>query len=462
MKLTKSDILSIPHVAAIGFDSLRKFAATGVSTDSRGIRPGDLFAALRGETFDGHNFVSSAVQAGAAALVVERSWAEANQPMLVSLYLPRLVVEDSAKALGDLARWWRRKFSIPVLAVAGSNGKTTTKEMIRTVLAAKYNVLATDGNLNNHLGVPQTLFRLDRKHDIAVVEIGTNHPGEIEYLCGVLEPTHGIITNIGREHLEFFGSIEGVAQAEGELFQWLAKHRGACFVNGDDRRVAGLARGMKHRTVYGFAARGAEVKGTGLSIGKFGCATLSVKPRKKKSFTIELTVPGRHNGNNALAAVTVGLAFKVPAVRIAAALNGFSAASKRMQIFTERGITVLNDTYNANPDSVLAALSTLRSLHVSGKRIAVLADMLELGPQAQEEHRMVGTAVAAYHVDVLFTFGSLAKYLSEAAVVDLKTHYEDKSLLSAALVQLAMPGDAVLVKGSRGMKMEEVAAQLKG
>ena len=191
MKLTKSDILAIPHFKAIGFDGLKNLKVTGISIDSRTIKAGELFLAVRGDQFDGHNFISKAIEAGAAGIIVERRWAEVNASMMVSINIPRLIVENTIQALGKLANIYRRKFDIPVIAIGGSNGKTTTKEMIRDVLGTKYHVLCTEGNLNNHIGVPQTLFRLEKKHEVAVVEIGTNHPGEIDYLCSVLEPTHG-------------------------------------------------------------------------------------------------------------------------------------------------------------------------------------------------------------------------------------------------------------------------------
>ncbi|MBI5463516.1 MAG: UDP-N-acetylmuramoyl-tripeptide--D-alanyl-D-alanine ligase, partial [Ignavibacteriales bacterium] len=234
MKLTIEEIFSIEHTRIVGAEAAKKANVSGVSTDSRSIASGNVFVAIRGEKFDGHNFISAAVQAGAGVIVLEQSWAEKNQAMLISLNRTIVIVVDTTKALGELARIHRRKFRIPVIAIGGSNGKTTTKDMLRAVLAKKFDVLATEGNLNNHIGVPQTLFKLEKKHSIAVVEIGTNHPGEIAHLCEVLEPTHGIITNIGREHLEYFGSLKGVAAAECELFSWLAKHKGTAFINADD------------------------------------------------------------------------------------------------------------------------------------------------------------------------------------------------------------------------------------
>ena len=362
MKLTKSDILAIPNYESIGFDGSKNFKITGVSIDSRTLKADELFVAIRGDQFDGHNFISKAVESGAAGLVAERRWAEANRSMMVSINIPRIIVDDTIHAYGQLANIYRRKFKIPVIAVGGSNGKTTTKEMIRNVLETKYRVLCTEGNFNNHIGVPMTLFRLEKKYKVAVIEIGTNHPGEIEYLCSILEPTHGLLTNIGREHLEFFMSIEGVAKAEGELFDWLKEHKGVIFVNTDDNHLSRLSKKAKKTVNFGFSARGNSIKGTVTSYNEDARAAMNVKARGRKVFAINVGVPGEINAKNALAAAAVGLSMKVPAAKIQKALASFQSASKRMQVDHIGSLTILNDTYNSNPDSAIAALETLETL----------------------------------------------------------------------------------------------------
>jgi UDP-N-acetylmuramoyl-tripeptide--D-alanyl-D-alanine ligase len=457
MKLTGSDIRRIPHLQSMGFDTNR-LIATGVSTDSRTVAKGDCFVALRGGQFDGHDFVTRAVSAGAVAVIVDRRWAESNGTLLVSVHVPRLVVEETTTALGQLANLYRREFDIPVIAVGGSNGKTTTKEMIRSVLAQKFKTLATEGNLNNAIGVPRTLFRLEKSHEVAVVEAGTNHPGEITALCGVLEPTHGLITNIGREHLEFFGSVDGVANAEAELFRYLGSTSGTAFVNADDAALVKRARSLKKRIPFGMKSRLAAIKGKVRSVNEQGCATLEIRQRGKKPFSIALGVPGLHNAQNALAAAAIGLTLRVPVAGIQKALAGFAAASKRMQVETIAGVTVLNDTYNANPDSVMAALATLAALRTPGRKIAVLADMLELGPGSEAMHRAVGQAVKKHRVDTLLTFGPLSKHTHDGASITQKQHYDVKQLLSEQVLELLSAGDAILIKGSRGMKMEDVVA----
>ena len=455
--------MKIGNVRALGFDAIPEAVVTGVSTDSRTTRNGDAFFAIRGEKFDGHDFLTKAIGTGASVVVVDRKWADANGTMLVSLSVPRLVVENTSVALGDLARVFRMKFRIPVVAVAGSNGKTTTKNMISAVLGSSYNVLSTEGNLNNHIGVPQTLFRLGDEHEMAVVEIGTNHFGELSYLCRILAPTHGVITNIGREHLEFFRTVEGVAKAEGELIDWLRENKGTFFANKDDRHIAKRVRNsrMKKTVTFGFQSAAVDIKGNRIALDDRGCPGFTIRPKGKKPFDVQLNVPGEQNAGNALLAAAVGLSMGVAARNVAKALEKFSAAGKRMEVLTLNGLKVLNDTYNANPDSMIAALSTLRSMKAAGRRIAVLADMLELGRTAEMEHRNVGRILRKHKVDCLFTYGALAKFIHDAANVRSKTHCADKTDLEKQLSAYVKTGDLVLVKGSRGMKMEEVVSVLQ-
>jgi len=463
MTFTGKDILSLPHIQALGFGRMKGPLCDGISTDSRAVGSGKLFIALHGEKFDGHNFITKAVESGAAAIIADAKWAEANPIMLSSLNLPRLIVQDTVKAFGQLANLHRRRFRIPILVIGGSNGKTTTKEMISAVLRTKYRVMSTEGNLNNHVGVPQTLLRLERQHQVGIVEIGTNHFGEITHLCSVAEPTHVLITNIGREHLEFFGSVDGVAKAEGEAFEWMRKKRkskAVGFVNRDDKRIRKQAKGLRKLVTYGFDKGPAAVKAKVITVDDNACATLEVKPKGRKSFQVQLAVPGRHNAMNALAATAVGLNFQVPAKKIADALLAFTSASKRMQVLKLNELTVLNDTYNSNPDSALAALRVLEGIRTRGKKIAVLADMLELGSNAAGEHRRVGQAVAQSGAKHLLTYGPLSQSMHDGSSVVFKVHFDQKSVLCEHLAEVITPGDVVLVKGSRGMKMEEVVAFL--
>ena len=454
MNLTLGDILPLAHVQAYNIESLRQRTFKGVSTDSRTSKQDEIFFAIRGERFDGHEFVGRAFENGALIAVV-------HKPEVVEVWKtrPLLLVKDTTKALGKLANRHRRKFDIPVIAVAGSNGKTTTKDMIAAILGKKYNVLNTEGNLNNHIGVPLTLFRLQKRHNVAVIEIGTNHFGEVRYLCELLEPTHALITNIGREHLEFFDDLKGVAKAEGELFESLGK-RGVGFVNVDDPWVVRKARKIKRKVMYGFAKANVHVRGKSIGMNDKGCPAFSFKTRGMREFTVQLSLPGKHVASDALGAAAVGVTFQVPPRKIQQALQGFTSSSKRMEILKAGGITILNDTYNANPDSVIAALETIGAMRCQGKKIVVLADMLELGDYAKEEHRRMGAIVGDYGAEYLLTYGQLAKFIHDEANVSMKFYYDQKNILSEYLSELVAPGDIVLIKGSRGMRMEDVVTFL--
>lgn len=458
-KITVKDLKGLTGSDIVNADVLKRRAIAGVSTDSRAVKKDDLFFALKGEKFDAHDFIDSVVKAEAAAVVVHREWAEKNSSYFRTFPCVFVIVDDSTKAFGELARIYRRKFDIPVIAIAGSNGKTTTKEMVSAVLRTRYNVLSTEGNLNNHIGVPQTLFRLTKEHDAAVVEIGTNHFGELRYLCEMAEPTHGLITNIGKEHLEFFKDEEGVAKEERSLFQYLNEQKGFAFVNCDDPFLAADADSLKRSIGYGVGSKG-DLRAKKVRVDASGRSTFEVvMPKKDLSFPVTLSAPGMHNVTNAVAAAAVGLKLKVKPKRIAEALSWFTSASKRMEVLDHNGITILNDTYNSNPDSVIVALKTLQSISTSGKKYVVLGDMRELGDASKREHTNIGAVASGMKFDRLFTFGPFSRYTSEACGASSK-HYDSKDVLSDELKQIVKSGDVVLIKGSRGMRMEDVVNRL--
>jgi UDP-N-acetylmuramoyl-tripeptide--D-alanyl-D-alanine ligase len=459
MNLTLKDLGKLKSVEIINREFLKGKRVSGVSTDSRTIQDGNLFFALRGKKFDGHQFVSDVAGRGAIAVVVDALWSKNNRESIQQLTHCLVVVPDTTNALGELAALYRQKFSIPVLVVGGSNGKTTTKELISVVLKTKYSVLSTEGNLNNHIGVPQMLFRLTPKDDIAVLELGTNHFGELKYLCDIVKPTHALITNIGKEHLEFFGDEVGVAREETELFRSVGT-KGFAFINADDMHCVKAGKQVSRSLKYGMSST-AQIRATDIRMTELGQPVfeLTQKGIKKKS-SIHLSVAGRHNVINALAAAAVGVKFKIPEKKIVSALQGWAATNKRMEIILRNGITILNDTYNANPDSVLAALKTLQSMRIAGKKIVVLADMLELGEKAEHEHAKTGLAVTDSEFEYLLTFGPLSRFTHEASKLAFAEHFDSKEALVNALKSQLAAGDAVLVKGSRGMKMEEIVSQI--
>jgi len=448
MNLTVKDLFGIDHVGVYRLEELAEKRFPGVSIDSRTIQKGELFIALRGDKFDGHNFIRDVQKKGAAAAIVDSRF------LFTKYTLPMLIVNDTVKALGQLANWYRRKFNLPLVAITGSSGKTMTKEMTKQVLSSEYRVLSTEGNLNNHIGVPMTLFRLRPTHDVAVIEMGMNHSGEIRNLCEIAEPTHGVITNVGKAHLEFFGSIRNIAKAKGELFDWLGKDRSRIgFVNVDDAYVVQQSKVLKKKIFYGFTSNRVDIQGQLLNVDEQGRATVRMRTSKRE-IDVHLPVQGEHNASNALAAAAIGFHFGVSVAKIKSALQCIQPIKYRMETKVVSGITIINDAYNANPDSVASALKSLKAMKCLGKKIVVLGDMLELGKQSRKEHRAIGTLVRKFGFTELYTFGTHSKAMNGK-------HFESKEKLVKALMTRIQHGDIVLVKGSRGMKMEEVVEQLE-
>lgn len=428
---------------------------TGVSTDSRSVGPGELFVALRGARFDGHAFIAAAAERGAAAALVEGAWAEGAG----AAPLPLLVVEDTRLALGRLARAWRSRFAIPVVALTGSSGKTTVKEMLAAVLTEAAScaeaVLATRGNLNNDVGVPLTLLRLKEEHRYAVVEMGMNHPGEIAYLTRLAEPTVALVNNAGRAHLEGLGSVEAVARAKGEIFEGL-RVEGIAVINADDA-YAQLWRSLvgRHRVIDFGLDHPAAVR-----------AKVALQPQAVElklelpngHVQTRLQVPGLHNARNALAAAAAAVALEIPPELIGQGLARFRGVPGRlMRLAAIHGATLIDDTYNANPDSVKAALAVLSA--APGMRILVLGDMGELGESAQALHEEIGRAAQQARIDGLYALGELTRHTVRAYGAGAR-HFERIEELLAEVENRLAPGVTVLVKGSRFMRMERVVQGL--
>lgn len=433
-----------------------------VQIDSRLVEPGGIFIALKGERTDGHRFVEDVVARGALLVMVERGWyQEAGMPEP-----PEngawLVVDDTVEGLQRLATAYRRTFDIPLVAIGGSNGKTTTKEMVGAVLGTGYAVHMSQGNFNNHLGVPLTLLGMRSSTAIAVIEMGINHPGEMEELAAIAEPTHGLLTNIGHEHLEFLGDLDGVARAECRLYEYLDRRGGTMFVNQDDERLANEAGSGANRIRYGSGAfDGACCHADEVVIlpdGRIGF-TLVVGHRR---LAIRLAFPGRHNVINAVAAAAVGLHFGLSPEQIREGLEALlpSPGWKRLELLEAGGVRLINDTYNANPDSVRLAIDTLCDTPCSGRRIAVIGDMLELGEASAPEHRAIGSYFRGLPVEHLFTLGDYAGLVCEASGMPGARHFSSREALADALARLVRAGDVVLLKGSRGMRLELVAEAL--
>jgi len=424
-----------------------------VCTDSRTLKKGDLFIALRGEKYDGHDFVGQAAAAGAVAALVDRSYLQADAG------LPVAAVADTTTALGALAAHWRRQFHIPLIAVVGSNGKTTVKEMIAACLRAHFGdaaVLATRGNLNNHIGLPLTLLALREAHRVAVVEVGMNHPGETAQLAAIAAPTIAVINNAQREHQEFMRSVADVAIEHASLITALAED-GVAVINADD----------DHAGAWRTAAGARRVRDFGLQQPAAVCARCRMEassahldvttPEEHAAF--DLPLAGEHNARNALAAIAAATAAGVPLAACARALARFVAVKGRLQVKTgRRGATLIDDSYNANPDSVRAAIDVLAQ--APGRKFLVLGDMGEVGAQGAAFHEEVGHYARDAGIDGLYALGELAASTARAFGAGAR-HYPRIEELLADVEGVLGPQTALLVKGSRFMQMERVVRSIE-
>lgn len=422
----------------------------GICIDSRQVKPGDLFIALAGENTDGHLYLEDAFANGATAALVTQ--AKLNPSGTI------IQVADTLKALQDLAGYYRQKFAIPLVGVTGSNGKTTTKDMISSVLGEKFNVLKTSGNFNNELGLPLTLMELNSNHDLAVLEMGMRGLGQIAELVKIAKPTMGVITNIGLAHVELLGSREKIAQAKGELIFGLPEN-GVAILNGEDEYCRKIGEGFNGKTVYyGFSSQN-QIRAVEVKQKEFASNFTVVSPNAK--FTVQVPLPGEYNILNALAAVAIGLESGLNVEQIQSGLINMKLTGMRLERVTgAKGEIIINDTYNANPDSMIASLTTLNNFS-GNKKVAVLGDMYELGEYSETGHRRVGKAIAGMELDLVVTVGQLASVISrqviEEGVLSIEVaSFSTKEDAVDFLKQKLSKGDVVLVKGSRGMAMEDI------
>ncbi len=438
-----------------------------ICTDSRLVRKGDLFIALQGEIFDGHQFVKNVLEVGVAGVVVNRSMgkktmAVAHRASSVRSGASPLVVgvDDTTRAYQDIAAFHRQRFQIPVVAITGSNGKTTTKEMVASTLRERWTVLKTEGNFNNRLGVPHTLLRLTKRHQVAVVEMGVDAEGQTTRLCEIAKPTIGVITNIGPDHLEFFGSLEGSARAKAELLGCLP-NGGMIVLNADDDFYDFLKPQVRSRKISFGMKRHAHVRASGMQrVGRHTVCRVDLRGRKQ-SHRLQLNVQGHHNVSNALAAVAVGQALRVSMEKIVAGLKKFRPVTMRSQVKSIQGFTVIEDCYNANPASMKAAVTLLKELGKGKPTIAVVGDMLELGKDTKAMHRDVGTYIADQSVSSLIVCGPLGNEIARGArsrgmAVSSIFRAATTAQAAAFLEEIASPGAVVLLKASRGIQLEKV------
>ncbi|MGH7943262.1 MAG: UDP-N-acetylmuramoyl-tripeptide--D-alanyl-D-alanine ligase [Limisphaerales bacterium] len=429
-----------------------------VCTDSRRAKFGDIFFAIKGENFDGHSFIREVAEKKAAAIVIEQKKIPSQLPSCAVL-----AVRDTIAALGKFAAAYRRQFTLSVICVCGSNGKTTTKEMIACILRQKFSTLWSEASFNNNIGVPLTLLRLEKSHQAAVIEAGTNHPGELAPLVEMMLPNVGVLTNIGREHLEFFGDMNGVAREEGQLAERLPAE-GTLFVNGDNEWTTEVVRRTRARVVrVGFGDkndwRAEKIKMTNNGVSFRVTAT-------SKEFCDEYHVPllGRHQALNATFAMAVGAHIGTTVAEIQRGLAECKPAKMRMQYWEAGGIRVLDDAYNANADSMVTALETLRDLPMQGRRVAVLGDMAELGAHSEAAHAEVGRRAAELQIGQLFAVGKMAPVVAKAARdagLARVIEFENVEAATKAIKSFLKSGDLVLLKASRSSRLERIAETLK-
>lgn len=442
--MTLREIAAASEGRFCGDASLLDGSVSDVVIDSRVAKAGTLYVPIRGERFDGHDFIGAARENGAICVLSEHPLVEE----------PYILVPDTLLALQRIAAHYRNKFSIPVIAISGSVGKTSTKEMLAAVLSVRFNVLKTIGSMNNQTGVPLTLFRLDGSHDAAVIEMGTNHFGEIDALAKIVSPTVCLLTNIGVAHIEFFGSREGILKGKCEMLPYLRKG-GRIIVNGDDDLLSTVPGAMRYGVGERCDLRAVDIAECGLDGMEFTAVYGDTRAR------VRVPSPGGHAVSNALAAMSAGLSLGMRLDELARGVAAFEPPSGRMSIQHTARYTVLDDSYNANPNSVMAAIDVLEK--VGGRRVAILGDMLELGAQTDEYHEVVGMYAARHGIDLILCVGpnSEQTFLGAHAIAPHRTRYfETLESLRSILPYLLREQDTVLVKGSRGMHLERIVELL--
>ncbi|MEI6601939.1 MAG: UDP-N-acetylmuramoyl-tripeptide--D-alanyl-D-alanine ligase [Clostridia bacterium] len=452
---TGADILFATGGTCIAGDIQTVFSNIG--TDSRKIEKDSLFVPIIGDNFDAHNFLKDALGAGAAGALISNAAAaeELNMPDKVII-----LVEDTLCAFGEMAKWYRHTFDVPVVAITGSVGKTSTKDMIHAVMNKKFSTLKNIGNFNNAVGLPLSVFRMESEYNAMVLEMGMNHLGEISWLSNIAAPDVAVITNVGISHIENLGSKQNILKAKLEIMDGMGPE-GVLIINSDDAMLAGVKDFVGRRVVTFGTEEGADIRAEGVfGKGEEGCVfTLSMHG---ELYDVTLKVPGAHNVYNALAAIATGSVLGIPVGDMIEALHDFTSDdAMRMFICDANGVKIINDCYNASPSSMKAAFNVLHELNVSGRKFAVLGNILELGDWTEQAHREVGASAVQSEIDFLVTVGDFGNYTVSGALeagfapanIRCFTHHTEAQEF---LAQTLRPGDAVLIKGSRGAKMEQI------
>ena len=446
MAIQPNTITSLPDVSIKG---AILSPITGVSIDTRSLNAGDLFVAFIGSQVDGHDFIPKAISRGASAVMASTSW-DGCEDWEASI--PLIMTEDPVKSLADLATAHRKLFDIPLIAITGTNGKTSTKNLVTHILSEQYSVLSTVGNFNNHIGLPITLLGLNESHEIAVIEMGASQKGDINYLCEIAQPDQGLITNINLAHTEFFHDIETIQATKGELFQYLGANHGRAFVNMDDQRVAQLGQNCPNHIPFSFKME-TERSFSMAGPDAWGCYDLEFR-----TYTAHLSQPGKAIALNAAAAATIALQNGIRFDQLQEALKRYKGETGRMQHEEIGGVHFYNDAYNANPASVQAGFETMAEIKTPGRKFLIFADMLELGTQSVESHIEAAVQMIETGFDHIVLFGnevsSSANYLKEQGFTSFY-YSKDKTQSLQYFLNEIQQGDLVYLKGSRGMQLED-------
>ena len=455
INLDIEDIFNIPTAVIYNPDVLKPMYH--VSINSRNIKKNTLFIAIKGERFDGHDFIKMVVKRGAAAILIDQK----NLKKIGNVNIPIITVEDTVKALGDVAKIWRSKLKAKIIGITGSAGKTTTKEMLATLLSEKFNVNKTFGNNNNHIGVPLTILSTNERHDVLVAELGTNHFGEIAYTAAIAAPDLALITNIGDSHLEFLKNLKGVFKEKSALLNETINRGGKIFINNDDKILRDFGKTLKKKVTFGLNKK-SDYKTTINGYDKVAKPLVEIKS-KKKSISATLPISGEKNVHNFTAAFAIAAEMGITKSQILNAVKKLKSYNKRLEIKNYKNFILIDDTYNANPDSMKSSLEILVKIKSKKRKIAILGDMFELGKDSIRKHIELAKFINKINIDEVYSIGIMMSFMNQKLneKVKIHMHYDDRKTLSKYLAKMNLKDSVVLIKGSRGMQMEEFVSVIQ-
>ncbi|MBE0538914.1 MAG: UDP-N-acetylmuramoyl-tripeptide--D-alanyl-D-alanine ligase [Ignavibacterium sp.] len=455
IKLNIEDFFNIPTAVIYNPDYLKSIYH--VSIDSRKIRKNSLFIAIKGARLDGHTFIDSAVKNGADAVMINDKYLRRINDYNITV----IKVKDTTIALGEIAKIWRAKLKTKIIGITGSAGKTTTKEILADLLSEKFKVNKTSSNQNNHIGVPLTILSTNEKHDVLVAELGTNHFGEIAYTAVIVKPDLALITNIGDSHLEFLRNRKGVFKEKSSLLKETIINRGKIFINNDDPILSAFGKKVKNKTTFALN-RPADYKASIKGYDKLARPMVEIKSKEKK-FNVLLPLSGEKNVLNFTSAYAIASELGLSDNQLTKAVTRLKSYNKRLEIKNHKKFTLINDTYNANPDSMKSALDILSRINNRKRKIAILGDMFELGSESKNKHLELADVINDANVDEVYTIGKMMKSLDKKlnGAAKIHKHFNERDSLKKLLSSLNINNSVLLVKGSRGMKMEEFVSVIE-